>query len=506
MFSDIKLVYIFEDLISPDEFPRIINPDKASHRLSYIPEKDILSLFAGIRGYELIRHQAGVTHNGISSDLRGKVQAALRRGEIVAVETRPGVLATIGPFYADGEGQLIPYSSHEPGYPVDRIVRRYEDVVKSYGGRRASPSLFPAQVTGKKAAVIPDESTVGSRISQRRTNAPLTKAERWQERKYLIGRGQRSIYPDARIASERLAENNVAVEKAKLAENIYGNGKSIDALKTMPNVPEGWKDISNDESALGKLGIKSNMLYDKAENPDFFARVYQPDETIFGRDMNPTVVFRGSRAPGLAEGTGDTIKKIIFDDVSEIKNLKIDNLADWSNNGAQGIGISSDYYQKAVEIGKGIRGNVDISGHSLGGGMASAASMASGKSAWTFNAAGLNPGTVEKYKGAVLGSSKSIQAYRVDGELLTSLQEVNNESDYNLIRKSLPESLQKPWGVALPYTLKEWGSLAAHDAVGNRHTLLGGTGSLLDKHGIGQTIKLIEDEKDDDIAIIRSRI
>lgn len=56
MFSDIKLVYIFEDLISPDEFPRIINPDKASHRLSYIPEKDILSLFAGIRGYELIRH------------------------------------------------------------------------------------------------------------------------------------------------------------------------------------------------------------------------------------------------------------------------------------------------------------------------------------------------------------------------------------------------------------------------------------------------------------------
>ncbi|WP_286172132.1 MULTISPECIES: hypothetical protein [Enterobacteriaceae] len=30
--------------------------------------------------------------------------------------------------------------------------------------------------------------------------------------------------------------------------------------------------------------------------------------------------------------------------------------------------------------------------------------------------------------------------------------------------------------------------------------------SLLDKHGIDQTIKLIEDEKDNDIAIIRSRI
>nr|WP_257211231.1 hypothetical protein [Erwinia amylovora] len=39
---------------------------------------------------------------------------------------------------------------------------------------------------------------------------------------------------------------------------------------------------------------------------------------------------------------------------------------------------------------------IDISGHSLGGGMASAASIASGKAAWTFNAAGMNAGTVEK--------------------------------------------------------------------------------------------------------------
>ena len=81
----------------------------------------------------------------------------------------------------------------------------------------------------------------------------MTKAQRWQERKYLIGRGQRSIYPDARIASERPAANNVAVEKAKLAENIY---KTTNPLKETPGVPEGWKDISNDDLALNKLGLK----------------------------------------------------------------------------------------------------------------------------------------------------------------------------------------------------------------------------------------------------------
>lgn len=138
--------------------------------------------------------------------------------------------------------------------------------------------------------------------------------------------------------------------------------------------------------------------------------------------------------------------------------------------------------------------------------MASAASMASGQSAWTFNAAGLNSGTVEKYGGKILGSANNIKAYRIDGELLTSLQEVHNEEDYDLIKNALPQSLQQPWGAALPFTLKEWGSLAAPDAVGAQHILSGGTGSLLDKHGIDQTIKLIEDEKDNDIATIRSRI
>lgn len=499
MLSRLKLLYIDADLLSPDEFPRIVSPSNASHELSYVPEKDILSLFSGFHGGERIRHEANVTHKGINSDLRGKVQTGLRRGEIVAVDTRPGVLATIGPFYADKEGYLRPQEIQESNYPVDKIIRRYEVMVKTYGGRRAAPSVFPFQVTKAKPAVEPDKPSKGMKTTRSKTEAPLTKAERWQERKYLIGKGQRSIYPDARIASERLAENNVAVEKAKLAENVY---KTTNPLMDTPGVPEGWKDISNDEEALNKIGLSREMLYDNNKSPDFLARVYQPDSNIFGNDMNPTIAFRGSRAPEFPDGLASAAKKALLDgDLSGIKNIK-----DWTNNAAQGIGADSEYYKKAVDIGKTIRGNVDISGHSLGGGMASATSMASGQQAWTFNAAGLNTGTVEKYGGNILGSAQNIQAYRIDGELLTSVQEVNNEQDYDLIKNALPESLQKPWGVALPFTLKEWGSLAAPDAVGMQHILSGGTGSLLDKHGIDQTIKLIENEKDDDIAIIRSRI
>lgn len=72
------------------------------------------------------------------------------------------------------------------------------------------------------------------------------------------------------IAARRLAENNIAVEKAKLAQNIYGvKGNPINALKSMPDVPEGWTDISNDNNALSKIDIDPDMLYDRSENPDF---------------------------------------------------------------------------------------------------------------------------------------------------------------------------------------------------------------------------------------------
>ncbi|ROW49748.1 phospholipase, partial [Cronobacter malonaticus] len=157
----------------------------------------------------------------------------------------------------------------------------------------------------------------------------------------------------------------------KLAENIY---KTTNPLQATPDVPEGWKDISNDVDALNKFGLKKNMLYDNDEAPDFLARVYHPDTAVFGNDMNPTLVFRGSRAPE-------------FVSMSE----PIKNIADWSNNGAQGLGMESAYYRKAVNLGNILAKsgqNIDVAGHSLGGGLASATSMASGKPGWTFNAAG----------------------------------------------------------------------------------------------------------------------
>lgn len=110
-------------------------------------------------------------------------------------------------------------------------------------GRRARPTVFPSQVIRAQEVKKAEEATPGSGVSQRKVAGSMTKAERWQERQYLIGKGERSTYPDAQIASKRLAGNNIAVENAKLSENVY---KTTNPLKDTPGVPEGWKDISND--------------------------------------------------------------------------------------------------------------------------------------------------------------------------------------------------------------------------------------------------------------------
>ncbi|MBV8873364.1 MAG: DUF2974 domain-containing protein [Metakosakonia sp.] len=343
-------------------------------------------------------------------------------------------------------------------------------------GNRPAPTDIPLsqrQLRRADSAMRGEEPSAGGGRSSRinEPDRPLTKAERWQARKNLISKGQRSVYPDAQTAANRLAENNIAVEKAKLAQNVYGRaGQPINALETMPDVPEGWIDISNDEDALSAMGLTPKMLADNSLDPDFFARVYAPDEYVFGKDMNPTVVFRGTRP---------------------------DKMIDWANNAAQGMGLNSSYYNKAVSIGSKLAdnaGKIDIAGHSLGGGLASAAGMASGKATWTFNAAGLNSGTVAKYGGELIGDGSAISAFRVNGEILTKTQEI---SFSDLQDANFDTSL---------FALKTGVSNMFPDAIGKSHALTGGMGNMLDKHGMSQVIDCIEVQKDEDIGFIKSRV
>ena len=298
---------------------------------------------------------------------------------------------------------------------------------------------------------------------------PLTKHEAWERRKELIAKGKKSSDLKIRAAAERLELNNTGIEKAKLADYVY---EPRDSSKPMPPIPEGWSDVSEDPKALAKFNLTPENLQIEGQ-PGFRSRVYVPDEKVFDKDMSASVVFRGTR-----------MKEVV----------------DWKNNLQQGVGTKSEYYKQAVRIGNRIERSsapVDTVGHSLGGGLASASSRASGKPGWTYNSAGLKSTTVEKYGGKIITpqQGENIIAYRVKGEILTSIQEPGFWGGAAIITGSGVMGLGAI-GV---------GIVTSPKSVGIRHDMEGGTGSKIDMHDAKQAIHCIELEKKSDETLLISQ-
>ncbi len=146
---------------------------------------------------------------------------------------------------------------------------------------------------------------------------------------------------------------------------------------------------------LDRLGIRTQDLSSPVSA--FRARVYIHHET-----GDAVVAFRGSQ-------TGD----------------------DWRANIRQGAGLPTDHYARALRIGAALARHPDarvtLTGHSLGGGLASAAAAASGRDAITFNAAGLSPPTLAQAdsirRTAAVKQAAQVAAFHVRGEILTAIQE-----------------------------------------------------------------------------------
>ncbi|WP_199178549.1 PAAR domain-containing protein [Acidimangrovimonas sediminis] len=120
---------------------------------------------------------------------------------------------------------------------------------------------------------------------------------------------------------------------------------------------------------------------------------------------------------------------------------------DWETNVKQGLGKETPYYNRAMQIGQTAEtmapGRVRFTGHSLGGGMASAASAVSGAPGSTFNAAGLNPATTERF-GKTLGDVP-MEAYYVEGDILSAGQDNTPLPDAVGTRRPLAPAKDSAW-------------------------------------------------------------
>lgn len=177
-----------------------------------------------------------------------------------------------------------------------------------------------------------------------------------------------------------------AQELAAMAADVYSPGQGV---------PAGWSIATPAE--LAAIGLTENML--SSPQSEFRAEVYVRE---FADQTSYVVAFRGTQSA-----------------------------SDWGANLSQGVGIRTDHYNRALEIGQRLivpeGARVTLTGHSLGGGLASAASLAAEVDAVTFNAAGLSDRTLADAE-AIAGADgridiPDISAFYVRGEILSTLQD-----------------------------------------------------------------------------------
>ncbi|HJT98348.1 MAG TPA: Mbeg1-like protein [Rhodanobacteraceae bacterium] len=178
---------------------------------------------------------------------------------------------------------------------------------------------------------------------------------------------------------------------ARLSQDVY----DVPATGSSPSSIDGFTRMSDAE--LEAAGIDPASLDDPSTG--FRAAIYE------NADGQKVLAFAGTR-----EGK------------------------DWYADGTQALGLPTAQYSQAVALATQAKAafgdSMVVTGHSLGGGLASIASVATDSAAVTFNAAGVNDATIRRLvPDADVGKLKQeaadglIRRYAVDGEVLTGEQE-----------------------------------------------------------------------------------
>lgn len=196
------------------------------------------------------------------------------------------------------------------------------------------------------------------------------------------------IKPDFSEAAKMLvlsyfAYNRMTKEKAndyKMDEAMDGLSPEQQAmLKNKDEKLEGYEKLNAEE--MGKMNIKDSDLKDPSTG--FKADIYKD------KNGDYVLVYRGT-----------------YSDPDHPEN---DLIHDWSkewtdDNMRQGLGMGSEQYNKSIKLAKKVKQGSEkqgkqmtIAGHSLGGGLATAAGAATGSKTYAFCPAGVHPNTYKMY-------------------------------------------------------------------------------------------------------------
>lgn len=198
-----------------------------------------------------------------------------------------------------------------------------------------------------------------------------------------------------------------------LAQDAY------QAAKGEGRAPAGWTRLSEHQELIAEYAERLHTTpaeLRRTLHPDisgFRAEIYLPDAAMQQAGYKPTLAIKGSSG------------EVMTSDGKRHDTTTEDFAA---NNFPQSVGLETDYYDRAMQLGYELKqAGVDFesTGHSLSGGMVAAIAAVTGTHSTTFNAAGLNPTTTERFAqqnpGVIIPKDLThlITNYQVQGELLS---------------------------------------------------------------------------------------
>lgn len=212
------------------------------------------------------------------------------------------------------------------------------------------------------------------------------------------------------------AEKNAAVMSALVYSD---HDKSLE--KETDFRPLTFSDILEHDREVFPLFDLVNTCNNAKDNEGFHAEIFFNEQT-----KEYTVAFRGTEMP---PSLSSAIK---FG--KEWENIK-SSYRDWiQTNLQQGLGYNSRQYDMAKEIGEKIKQlstekniKINITGHSLGGGLATVAGVVSGNPTTVFNPAGVHENTFKKagVLDKVQQGNYNIKRISDKNDVLTNIQEGN---------------------------------------------------------------------------------
>ncbi|MCO7252909.1 MULTISPECIES: PAAR domain-containing protein [Dickeya] len=328
-----------------------------------------------------------------------------------------------------------------------------------------TPMLLPAMMEWAATAELPvlDEALT-----------VLQRKDRYLARARLAQ--QASAMPGLKDAATRLAFNNDSILRAEAAQYVYPVDEvARKARAVLPKPPVGLVHLTAKE--IPELaGARFTDL-----DSGFGAALFKSD--INGETM---LTFRGT-------------------------NNAVTGAKDWMTNLSQGMGRETTQYKQAIDLASQVKDLMPskssvIVGHSLGGGLASAAVSAAKLPGYTFNAAGLHANTVAK--GADMATTNSlIKTQAVDGEILTMVQTYGKAAVPGLLSGAgalVGGSVGAVIGGVAGVAALLSGGLPK--AAGEMMPLPASGGSPLARHGMDQVIAGIEKEKKEDIGKITNTL